>query len=117
VALETEERAFWKRLEFRVCREIDTMPVFRPQRLWCDGFIPEAYLLHHLPRSVAGAVWIGWDGNRQEQWRFRLFLPPSSNPSHVAWSELVLQEEETGWLGVNATKKELKVDLRRQATA
>ena len=54
--------------------------------------------------------------NRQEQWRFRIFLPSSSTSSHVAWSELVPREEETGWLGVNTTKKELKVDLRRQTT-
>ena len=32
----------------------------------------------------------------------------------MAWSELVPEDEETGWLGVNATKKELKLDLRRQ---
>jgi hypothetical protein len=32
----------------------------------------------------------------------------------VPWSEFVPEDEETGWLGVNATKKELKLDLRRQ---
>jgi hypothetical protein len=118
VALETEEKGFWKRLEFRVCREIDTMPVFRRQRLWCDGFIPEAYLLQNSPRSITGTAWIAWDGNRQEQWRFRLFLPSSSSGSlHVTWSELVPQEGETGWLGVNATVKELELDLRQQTAA
>jgi hypothetical protein len=117
MALETEEREFWSRLEFRVCREIAKMPVFTPQQVWCDGFIPEVYLLEHSPRSIAGAVWIA-SGSYQEQWRFRLFLPSSaSSSSHVAWSELVPQEEETGWLGVNATKKEIKLDLRRQTTA
>ena len=116
-APETDEKEFWSRLEFRVCREIEKMPAFRRQRLWCDGFIPEVYLLDQSPQSIAGAVWIA-SGSHQEQWRFRLFLPsPSSSSSQVTWSELVPREEETGWLGVNATKKEIKVDLRRQTTA
>src|SRR5262245_48030219 len=116
MVLETEERDFWKRLEFRVCREIAKMPVFRRQQLWCDGFTPEVYLLDHLPRSITGAVWIASDSH-QEQWRFRLFLPSSSSASHVDWSKLVPQEQETGWLGVSAAKKELKVDLRLQTAA
>ena len=89
MALETDEKEFWSRLEFRVCREIEKMPAFRRQRLWCDGFIPEVYLLGQSPQSIAGAVWIA-SGSYQEQWRFRLFLPsPSSSSSQVAWSELV----------------------------
>jgi hypothetical protein len=113
--LEKELRDFWTRLEFRVCSEIDKMPEFRRQRLWCDGFIPEVYLLDHSPREITGLVWIASEG--QEQWRFRLFLPSSSSAAHVAWSQPVPQEQETGWLGVNASKKELKVDLRRQTAA
>jgi hypothetical protein len=118
VAVWTEEEDFWIRLEFRVCREIEKMPVFRRQQLWCDGFIPESYLLDRSPRLIIGSVWIGKGGSHQEPWTFRLFLPSSSlSTSHVAWSELLPQEEATGWLGVNATKKELKVDLRRHTTA
>jgi hypothetical protein len=116
VAVETEENDFWIRLEFRVCREIERTPIFRRQQLRCDGFIPESYLLDRSPRSITGAVWIG-SGTSQEQWTFRLLLPSSSSTaSQVAWSEIVPQEEATGWLGVNANKKELRVDLRRHTT-
>ena len=110
---EEEEQDFWSRLEFRVCREIEKMPAFRRQQLWCDGFISEDYLLDRSPGLITGVVWIG-SGSCQEQWTFRLLLPSSSSSaSQVAWSEILPQEEVTGWLGVNANKKELKVDLRR----
>jgi hypothetical protein len=88
------------------------MPICRRLGLWCDGFNPQLYLLHHSPSEIAGTVWIGFGRPKQEEWRFRLFLPPSlSSSSDVAWSDLVPQEELTGWLRVNAAKKELKLDL------
>jgi hypothetical protein len=111
----TVEGDFWTALEFRVCREMDKISIYGRMGLWCDGFNPQLYLLHHSPSEITGTVWIDFGRRKQEEWKFRLFLPPSSSrPSDVAWSGLVPQEEVTGWLGVNATKKELKLDLRRQ---
>jgi hypothetical protein len=110
----TVEEDFWDALEFRVCREMDKIPMCKRLGLWCDGFNPQLYLLHHSSSEITGNVWIGFGRRKQEEWKFRLFLPPSSSsPSGVAWPNLP-QEEVTGWLGVNATKKELKLDLRRQ---
>jgi hypothetical protein len=111
VALETDEKEFWSRLEFRVFREIEKMPAFRRQRLWCDGFIPEVYLLGQSPQSIAGAVWI-----YQEEWRFRLFC----HPPHRAlrrWPGPTSCHGKKRPVGSDATKKEIKVDLRRKTTA
>jgi hypothetical protein len=109
----TLEEDFWTALEYRVCREMDKIPICRRLGLWCDGFNPQLYLLHHSPSEITGNVWIGFGRYKQEEWKFRLLLSPFSS-NRMAWPDLVPQEELTGWLGVNAAKRELKLDLRRE---
>jgi hypothetical protein len=46
------ERQFRNVREFRVCYEIDKQPICRRLRLWCDGFIPERYLLDSEPGRI-----------------------------------------------------------------
>ena len=88
------ERQFWIGLEFRVSSEMETQQIkarvreltrrsrgrslahYKRLRLWCDGFIPERYLLDWVPGRITGVVWIGFIGvTHQEPWKFTLILP------------------------------------------
>jgi len=105
------ERWFWAGLEFRVSREMEKHPTCRQLRLWCDGFIPEDYLLDRVPGRITGVVWIG-DEQRQEKWKFSLTLPYSpSCRSDINWSDLLPAPEANEWLVVDLEKKEIEVRL------
>jgi hypothetical protein len=104
------ERWFWAGLEFRVSREMEKHPICRRLRLWCDGFIPEDYLLDRVPGRITGIVWIG-DG-RQERWKFSLILPFSaSGRADITWSDLLPASDANGWLLIDLEKKEMEVRL------
>jgi hypothetical protein len=106
------ERQFWIGLEFRVCCEMDKHPICRRIRLWCDGFIPEDYLLDRVPGSITGIVWIGMGPRHQEKWKFSLILPFSaSGRADITWSDLLPASEANGWLVIALEKKEIEVRL------
>lgn len=108
------ERQFWDGLEFCVSREMQKQPMGRSLGLWCDGFIPEHYLLDQLPRRITGLVWIGMGPRHQETWKFSLVLPPStSDPIGAVWSDLLPISEASGWLVIATEKKEIEVRLGR----
>jgi hypothetical protein len=106
------ERQFWTSLEFHVSREMQKQPICRRLGLWCDGFIPEHYLLNLVPRRVTGVVWIGTGPQRQEKWKFSLMLPFSaSGRADITWSDLLPASEANGWLVIALEKKEIEVRL------
>jgi hypothetical protein len=47
-----DETSFWISLMFRVSAE--GMPTKEMRRHWCDGFIPEQYLLDDSPPRIIG---------------------------------------------------------------
>jgi len=53
------ERQFWSALAFRVSREMQNHPICTQRRLWCDGFIPEHYLLDREPRCIPESLGSG----------------------------------------------------------
>jgi hypothetical protein len=61
-------------LEYRVCREFAGMAEHRLRWLWCDGFIPQQYLISEPTPRIVGRAWI-CDGPSQHDWEFTLFLP------------------------------------------
>ena len=106
------ERQFWTVLEFRVCDEMDKQPICRRLRLWCDGFIPEAYLVDRVPGRITGVVWMGMGPRHQEAWKFTLVLPFSvSGRADIRWSDLLPASEASDWLVVAPEKKEIEVGL------
>ena len=125
------ERQFWIGLEFRVSSEMETQQIkarvreptrrtrgrslahYKRLPLWCDGFIPERYLLDRVPGRITGVVWIGFIGvTHQEQWKFTLVLPFSaSGRADIRWSDLLPASEVSGWLVVAPEKKEIEVRL------
>ena len=68
------EGDYWASLEYRVCRELAGMKDRGLRHLWCDGFVPERYLLSGPEPHVTGRAWVG-HGARQAEWTFTLFLP------------------------------------------
>jgi hypothetical protein len=67
------EKEFWLTLEYRLSHELGALSDNHLRFLMCDGFIPD----DHPPddQAIVGNAWIG-DGLNQEQYRFRLSLPP-----------------------------------------
>ena len=57
--------------------------------LWCDGFIPEQFLLEDPTPRITGRTWIGIGPRKQERWEFTLFLPrPVRTREDLSWDEL-----------------------------
>jgi hypothetical protein len=109
-----DETEFWSRLEFRVCREMESIEECGRQGLWCDGFIPEHYGLDGSPASITGRVWIGFGARIQEKWQFRLILGSSpGSPRKIQWAELLPAAELTGWLAVNTQDKRIELEPAR----
>ena len=106
------ERQFWSALAFRVCREMQNHPICKQRRLWCDGFIPEHYLLDREPRCITGVAWMGMGGRHQEEWKFSLILPlAASGRADIIWSDLTPGSETDGWLVIAPEKKKIEVRL------
>ena len=106
-----DAKAFWARLEYRVCREIDGLRIDEYRGLWCDGFIPEQFQLGDGRLGVTGHVWMGRGRRHQEQWRFTLLLPEEvTSEAAVDWAATFPPENVTGWLSLDQTKREMIVN-------
>lgn len=102
---------FWNHLEYRVCREINGLRTDEHRGLWCDGFIPEDSHFDDGPPRVTGRVWMGRGPRHQEQWRFTLLLPADvTSEADVDWASIFPAEDVTGWLSLDATKREMRID-------
>jgi hypothetical protein len=100
------------RTVYRVQRKTLCLKSGRRLLLWCDGFIPEAYLLDRVQGRITGVVWMGMGPRHQEAWKFTLVLPFSvSGRADIRWSDLLPASEASGWLVVAPEKKEIEVRL------
>jgi hypothetical protein len=106
-----DEGEYWKHLEYRVCREFEGMRDNRLRFLWCDGFIPEEYLLDGAKPYITGRAWI-CDGPRQDEWHFTLALPhPVASRDALDWETLMPPENVTKWLAVDQTSRRIQIDV------
>jgi hypothetical protein len=104
------ESDYWVALEYRICREFAGMPENRLRFLWCDGLIPEQYLLEGRSPCITGRAWIG-NGPKQEEWGFTLFLNhPVGSPSEIDWASLLPPENVTRWLAVDPASKRIQIE-------
>ena len=95
------EADFWSRLEYRVTREMSELADCRRLGLWCDGFLPQHFLLGKIQRAVKGGVWIGIGPKEQKLWSFELFTPQSYRKvEDLSWGELLPPDGVTEWLAV-----------------
>jgi hypothetical protein len=104
------EGDYWVSLEYRVCREFAGMKDRGLRHLWCDGFVPERYLLSGPEPRVTGRAWVG-HGTRQAEWTFTLFLPrPVGSREGVDWAALLPPEGVTRWLALDPAGKHLQIE-------
>jgi hypothetical protein len=104
------ETDFWVTLEYRLCHEFKGMLDRNLRHLWCDGFIPEQYVLGGPEPCITGHAWICL-GARQEQWKFTLFLPqPVASAEEIDWRSLLPPENVTGWLALNQLEKRIQIE-------
>lgn len=106
-----DEADFWGHLEYRLCRELRTLEDCRRLGLWCDGFIPEGYVLDAPAPEIHGRVWIGLGPRQQEQWTFRVALArPAAAREAIAWATLCPANDVTNWLRVDIEAQHLDID-------
>ena len=105
-----DESNFWETLMFRVSAEFRGMPARELRRFWCDGFIPERYLLDDSPPRIVGQVWI-CEHRDQENWEFVLLLPHSlRSRDEINWKSLVPPADVTRWMTLDKRAKRIKLE-------
>jgi hypothetical protein len=105
-----EEREFWGRLEYRLCREFEGMPEKWQRHYWCDGFEPETYEVKNRPPRITGFVWMA-DGDNQSKWAFRLLLPQRYDAAdEIDWAGLLPPENVTRWLAIDPNRRVIEIE-------
>ena len=101
-----------------MCRELEGMEDRALRSLWCDGFIPEQYLLDDPTPRVTGRAWIGTGPRKQDRWELSLFLDHAARTCEGVGRETLLPGDEvTGWLGVDLEEQRLRVKPGRTVAA
>jgi hypothetical protein len=104
------EDEFWLALEWRLCAEFAGMPDNQFRSLWCDGFIPEAYLFGDDPPKILGKVWIV-KVQDQMQWRFEFYLPRKYySVDEIGWDAMLPRTDTTKWLAVDWEKRLIQIE-------
>jgi hypothetical protein len=88
------------------------MAGFADRRLsgyWCDGFLPDRYLLDGPSPRIEGRAWLGTRG--QEAWKFTLLLTdPVASREGIPWASLLPSPDMTRWLTVDTDGKRLVIE-------
>lgn len=86
--------------------------------LWCDGFIPERYLLTDQPPRITGRAWISVGPRKQSDWEFVLLLDTTEEThDNILWTELLPSEDVAGWLEVDLDGRQILVTPSRATAA
>ena len=105
-----DEKEYWSQLEYRLCDEFKGMSDRRFDNLWCDGFIPEAYLIRDQTPKILGRVWIV-KVQSQSEWKFQLFLPQKfSSVEVIQWDKLFPPINMTKWLALDFDKHLIQIE-------
>ena len=106
------ETEYFDHLEMRVSRELADMRQRELSRWWCDGFLPEKFVVTRSGSHVGGRVWMDDGSGNQALWNFVLLLGPSTGGrGEVEWAELLPAEDATGWLFLDFERQFMKVKL------
>lgn len=106
-----DESAFWLRLEYRVCQEIDGLGHPELRRFWCERFMPAWYKPGEPSPCILGYVWIGIGPREQQEWEFALWLRgPVASREAIEWSALLPPPDVTRWLTLDPIGKRLVME-------
>ena len=105
-----DEETFWLRLEFRLCGEFVGLPERRYRYFYCDGFIPEDYLLDDIQPQIAGKVWI-CNGPLEDRWDFVLLLPRTfGSREEIDWASLLPPKGVTRWMAFDEDRRYIEIE-------
>ena len=113
------ETEYFRHLEARVSRELALMRRPELRGWWCDGFLPEKFVVTGSGSHVAGRVWMdpgkqasGPERCEQTLWNFVLLLGPRpTERDQVPWAERLPAEDATGWLFLDFDRRFMKIKL------
>lgn len=106
------EADYFRHLEMRVSRELEGMRRKELRGMWCDGFLPEKFVVTPGGSHVAGKVWMDDGRHSQSLWNFVLLLGRSrAERADVNWAEFLPADDVTGWLYVDFEQQFLKIKL------
>ena len=104
------EAEFFIALEMRVTRELLGMRQKELTALWCDGFIPDHFVVVGKCCNITGRVWIGLGSKVQECWTFVLHLGGKTLVrEEIDWPHFLPTPEITGWLSMGFNTKFMKM--------
>ena len=105
-----DEAYFWGRLEFRLCREFAGLSERRYQYFWCDGFVPQEYILDGPSPRITGRCWI-CNGPAQAEWDFALILPGSvGSREEIDWAALHPAANVTRWMSFDEGRRYIEIE-------
>ena len=111
------EADYWKELEFRITRELARLEDRARRFLWCDGFIPEEYLLEDPAPRIRGRAWI-CNGPRQEQWEFTLLVHGATRVrDEICWSALLPPDEANAWFTLDLDEQRIELSPHQSSAA
>jgi hypothetical protein len=108
------ETEYFDHLEMRVSSELAGMRQAELGTWWCDGFLPEQFVVTRSGSHIAGRVWMDPGKGKGDQvlWNFVLLLGPRPmDRDEVQWSELLPAEDATGWLFLDFDRRFMKIKL------
>jgi hypothetical protein len=86
------------------------MPERHMQYMWCDGMVPEQFVMADPTPRIVGRAWI-CNGPRQAVWEFTLFLPhPVASREEIGWAALLPAEDVTRWLAFDPQRKHIQIE-------
>lgn len=105
-----DESTFWVALEFRICREFAGLPERHRRYWWCDGFVPEKYLLDASEPKIEGRAWI-CNGPKQALWWFTLFLERAyDSRQDIPWANYLPPDGLTRWIAIDEPGKLIQIE-------
>jgi len=104
-----DEKAFWGRLEYRLCSELARRSEKELRGLWCDGIYPIHYFAEGRRPHLQGRAYFGKTG--QEEWEFTHFVGRRvRRADELDWASLMPSEDVSGWLTLDLQRRTLTID-------